>query len=75
MVPPSRSPRRLQALLATAELFDPKSGSWIAAGSMSAGHFDLTGTLLSNGQVLVSGGFDPDGVTASTEFYDPGPGT
>jgi len=61
-------------LLASAELFDPKSGSWFDAGGMSAGHFDLTATLLANGQVLVTGGFNPDGVTASTELYDPGPG-
>jgi N-acetylneuraminic acid mutarotase len=60
-------------LLASAELFDPKTGSWIDAGGMSAGHFDLTVTLLANGQVLVTGGLDPDGVTASTELYDPGP--
>ena len=31
-------------------------------------------SLLANGQVLVAGGFDPDGVTASAELYDPGRG-
>jgi large repetitive protein len=61
-------------LLSSAEVFDPKSGSWIDAGSMSAGHFDLTATLLVTGQVLVTGGFDPDGVTSSADLYDPGPG-
>lgn len=62
-------------LLASAELFDPKLGSWIDAGSMGAGHFDLTATLLANGQVLVTGGVNPDSATATTELYDPGLGT
>jgi N-acetylneuraminic acid mutarotase len=61
-------------LLASAELFDPKSGSWIAAGSVGVGSFDLTATRLANGQVLVTGGLVPDGVTSSAELYDPGPG-
>jgi N-acetylneuraminic acid mutarotase len=62
-------------LLASAELFDPKMDSWIAAGSVGVGSFDLTATLLTNGQVLVTGGLaGPDGVTSSAELYDPGPG-
>jgi N-acetylneuraminic acid mutarotase len=61
-------------LLASAELFDPKTDSWIAAGSVGVGSFDLTATLLTNGQVLVTGGLVPDGVTSSAELYDPGPG-
>jgi N-acetylneuraminic acid mutarotase len=60
-------------LLASAELFDPKTDSWIAAGSVGVASFDLTATLLTNGQVLVTGGLVPDGVTSSAELYDPGP--
>jgi trimeric autotransporter adhesin len=62
-------------LLASAELFDPTSDSWIAAGSIGVGSFDLTATRLANGQVLVTGGLVPDGVTSSAELYDPGPGS
>ena len=61
-------------LLASAELFDPRSGSWFEAGSVGVASFDLTATRLADGRVLVTGGLVPDGVTASTELYDPGPG-
>jgi N-acetylneuraminic acid mutarotase len=61
-------------LLSSAEIFDPISGSWIDAGSAAVASFDLTATLLTNGQVLVTGGLVPDGVTSSAELYDPGPG-
>jgi N-acetylneuraminic acid mutarotase len=61
-------------LLSSAEIFDPISGSWIDAGSAAVASFDLTATLLINGQVLVTGGLVPDGVTSSAELYDPGPG-
>jgi len=62
-------------LLASAELFDPNTRSWIGAGSMSITRFDFTATLLANGQVLVTGGLLPDGVASSAELYDPGPGS
>ena len=58
-------------LLASAELFDPNTRSWMGAGNMSVGRFDLTATLLANGQVLVTGGLVDDGVTSSAELYDP----
>jgi N-acetylneuraminic acid mutarotase len=61
-------------LLASAEQFDPNTRSWIAAGSVGIASFDLTATRLTNGQVLVTGGLVPDGVTSSAELYDPGPG-
>jgi hypothetical protein len=47
---------------ATAELYDPVSGSWAAIGNMDGG----TATLLRDGTVLVAGG---GGATA--ELYDP----
>lgn len=61
-------------LLASAELFDPKTASWIGAGSMSIRCFDLTTTLLADGHVLAAGGLVIDGVTAVAELYDPGTG-
>jgi N-acetylneuraminic acid mutarotase len=62
-------------LLASAELFDPNTRSWIGAGSMSITRFESTATLLANGQVLVAGGVLPDGVTWSAELYDPASGS
>src|SRR6266567_1685026 len=41
--------------LATAELYDPNSGTWSATGSMTAGRFAHTTVLLSDGRVLVVG--------------------
>jgi hypothetical protein len=61
-------------LLASAELFDPRTASWIGAGSMSIRGFDLTTTLLADGRVLVAGGLVIDGVSSSAELYDPAPG-
>ena len=62
-------------ILASAELFDPNTSSWIGAGSMSVGRFDFTAALLANGQVLVTGGAIARGVTSSAELYDPGSGS
>jgi N-acetylneuraminic acid mutarotase len=57
--------------LASAKLYDPATGVWMATGSMAAGHFQHTATLLANGQVLVAGGNDDPG---SAEVYDPASG-
>ena len=37
----------------------PATGTWTATGSMSAGRYYHTATLLSNGRVLVAGGTTP----------------
>ncbi|MDM0002628.1 kelch repeat-containing protein [Variovorax sp. J22P240] len=58
--------------LATAERYNPTSGAWTAAGSMSTGRTGATATLQLDGQVLAAGGYNSSGITqTSTELYDP----
>jgi hypothetical protein len=58
--------------LSSAELYDPATGTWTAAGSMTTVREHHTASLLPNGKVLVAGGndltFNP---VASAELYDP----
>jgi V8-like Glu-specific endopeptidase len=52
-------------------LYDPASGSWTAAGVMSASSSGHSATVLANGKVLVAGGIG-SGVTLSrSELFDP----
>ncbi len=57
--------------LASAELYDPKTGTWTATGSMADQRNLLTATLLTGGRVLVTGGFGAEAPLASAELYDP----
>jgi len=64
--------------LSSAELYDPATNSWSAAGSLDTARYTHTATLLPNGKVLVAGGWD-SGIKGSTlakalasaELYDP----
>src|SRR6266404_6288820 len=53
----------------------PDSGNWTVTGSLNIARAEHTATLLSNGMVLVAGGFDSSGISASAELYDPASGT
>ena len=65
---------------ATAEVYDPSTGTWRLTGSMSQPRCLHSATLLPDGKVLVSGGvnsiydFSRPTVTGA-EIYDPGNGT
>ena len=59
----------------TAELFDPATGSFSATGNLTVPRGGPTVTLLTDGRVLVAGGFSTNGVTNSTEIYDTASGT
>lgn len=65
---------------ASAELYDPASGTWTATGTMGSVRYGHQATLLRNGRVLVAGGFNTDlsglnAPLASAELYDPTSGS
>jgi hypothetical protein len=61
---------------ATAELFDPASGTFTPTGSMAVAQNSHMATLLSVGKVLVTGGYDTGGnALAAAEIFDPASGT
>ncbi len=55
--------------LASAELYDPASGTWTATGSLATARYFHTATLLPNGKVLVAGGLGDFDFLASAELY------
>ena len=61
--------------LASAELYDPRSGTFRTAGSMNTPREGHTATLLRDGRVLIAGG-SPNGTrtTDSAEIFDPSSG-
>lgn len=58
---------------ATAEIYDPATGTWSPAGSIpGGGRYDAAATLVANGTVLLAGGLDAsDTVHADAYIFNP----
>ena len=66
-------------VISSAELFNPATATWTLTGSLDTARQDHTATLLTNGLVLVAGGFNVHagfyGVLSSAELFNPATGT
>ncbi len=58
--------------LASAELYNPATGTFTLTGSLNTAREAHTATLLNNGMVLIAGGVNSSGSLASAELYQPG---
>jgi hypothetical protein len=61
--------------IASAEIYDPETNTFTPTSDMNEGRSGHTATLLSNGKVLIVGGWGPSHRLATAELYDPHAGT
>jgi hypothetical protein len=70
--------------VATAEIFDPSTGTFQPSGSLATARFSHTATVLPDGKILIAGGSDSRDPSrtvvepnplASAELFDPATGT
>jgi acetyl-CoA carboxylase carboxyltransferase component len=59
----------------SAELYDPKTGTFSPTGSMTTARSSHTATLLSDGRVLIAGVYAGSVAQTSAELYAPKTGT
>src|SRR5213594_2398518 len=59
------------AVVATAEVYDPSTNGFSSVGDMRAARVGHTATLLSDGHVLVAGGSDGANALRNIDVYDP----
>ena len=57
--------------LAEAEVYHPSTGTFSVVGSMSTARIDHTASLLPDGKVLMTGGYDGANFIGTAEVYDP----
>lgn len=53
------------------ELYDPNTGAWVLTGALGVPRAGHSSTLLTNGKVLVAGGYDGNQSLKAAELYDP----
>jgi hypothetical protein len=59
---------------ASAEIYDPRTNTFVGAGNLNLARYKHTAALLPDGRVLIAGGSDSrdwNGTTNSAEIYDP----
>src|SRR5260370_32044225 len=69
---------RTQQTTPIAELYEPSAGTLTPPGSMTIGRFNQAATRLSDGRVVITGGYadvNTRSATATAELYDPATGT
>jgi len=65
-------------LIAQCELYDPTTGTWSSSGSLNRGRIHNAQVALTDGRILVAGGFtklgNPSTPSRTCEIYDPATG-
>lgn len=58
-------------VLASVELYDPVTDTWLPTAPMNNRRYECMATLLSDGKVLVTGGHNLVSNITTNEIYDP----